>query len=468
MRKRLIIIGIILIAAFSNKINGQIEELELVAENCSEDCPSYDLREIFEQYKSYFYQIFRESESGTINAHEEGGYIIQTREKQEDGCYLYCTKIYRGNSSSNCFFDVDLCYVNLAKPLENENLRVIASYHTHPITYFEDIHPFLEEGEFTDPTTQGVEFDGYQFKGLDLDQSRFSYMDGPSNEDKIVSVSEEVPGLIISGDGSDQNSYNAAIYGYTDYRFDENLNIVGAAGDLVSVPRNLAWECKGCVDIQPVTDCVETDEEITLHATVRGVENKEVKWEAEMGSFGENGVYTTPSTSGSYMVKAISVEDPDAVDSTILNVGNCSTNWKLTITGDYYYSDSSYVISHITNNFQGTIQINFSDAEDPGVNGIIRTGTPISPGFTGNTEGVFYFTNCGANLNDVPACNFTTSLGNSADLVGATLNIESYSEEKIKGSLTSSWQIVDPFTYPPETKDYEAVMEFSSELEKIK
>lgn len=442
-------------------LSGQPDDMELVAEICSETCPSSNAKDIFEQFKPYLYQAFRDSESGTVNSHEEGGYIIQTKKKQENGCYLYCTRLYRGEPSKNCFFEGELCFVQHTKPEEDDFSRVVAHYHTHPVGYSDEIAPFLEINDLIDPASGRIQFNGYEFSGIDYDQEQFSYLNMPSEGDKIATVAEGIPEIIISGDGTNKNRMNAVIVGHTDYKRDENGLITGVTGEVVFEPHELAWECSACIEIVDVDTCIEAEGNVLMHASVTGIDDNRVSWGAVHGSIDDDGLYTAPPEPVTDQIYATSVADPEASDTINLEVGNCSSYWKLTLSGDYFFSDSSDQISHVPAG-PGMFQIDFSHAENADIKGILKNGMPVETGFSGSTAGLFFFSNCGAVPGDMNPCGFTVTLGNSAMLVSAELNIELYSEELIRGKSTSTSQDVVPNTYPPVTRNYKATLEFVS------
>ncbi len=60
-------------------------------------------------------------------------------------------------------------------------------------------------------------------------------------------------------------------------------------------------------------------ESVSFTATVSGTDNREVSWEADGGSI-DNGTYTAPETPGTYTIRAISLEDAQAVASATVDV----------------------------------------------------------------------------------------------------------------------------------------------------
>ncbi len=238
--------------------------LKFVSEECSEECPSYEVLDVYEIFKDELFQAFVDSESGTITAHEEGGWIIQTREKQEDGCYRYCTQLYRVPPGQECFYATDpddpaWCSIYLnPKPKEDENTRVVANFHTHPIILY-DIKDILNVDDSTDLVDENLEFNGYDFPNIEYDHPDFEYLAKPSESDKIGSVDDEVPGIILASYGSNESIPDGGVYGFEEYEKDENGKIIGVQGDLVLEPLNLSWECEACIEISPVEECLETD-----------------------------------------------------------------------------------------------------------------------------------------------------------------------------------------------------------------
>lgn len=332
------------------------QDLRFVAEECSDECPDYGVLDVYEIFKDELFQAFVDSESGTITAHEEGGWIIQTREKQEDGCYRYCTQLYRVPSGQECFYATDSddpawCSLSLGnKPEEDEHTRVVASFHTHPIILV-DIKDILDVEDSTELEDGNMEYNGYDFPGIEYDHPDFDYLAKPSEGDKIVSVYDEVPGIILASDGSNEAIPDGTAYGFQEFEKDENGKIIGVQGDLVLEPLNLSWECEACVEISPIEECLDIDKTITLQATVKGPEDKSVNWEAQEGSIDDNGKYQAPSAfAGIDMVIATSVADETAKDTLLVQVG-CDCEWEATLTGD------------ISGKYEGRIAA-YQDSED--------------------------------------------------------------------------------------------------------
>ncbi|MEM1336329.1 MAG: hypothetical protein AAGF96_01205 [Bacteroidota bacterium] len=92
-------------------------------------CPSLDIYDILQdaEVQKALDEAWVDSEEGSPNEHEEGGWI--THEYLEDGdatpCREYVTKIYRWNSGTT---DTG---VPTPRP-RGRNLRVVAEFHTHP------------------------------------------------------------------------------------------------------------------------------------------------------------------------------------------------------------------------------------------------------------------------------------------------------------------------------------------------
>ncbi len=88
------------------------------------------------------------------------------------------------------------------------------------------------------------------------------------------------------------------------------------------------------VDIGPDTGCVEQGEKLAMFAEVFGVEDTRLRWTASgPGSITQEGVLTARGD-GEVVVKAVSVADPDAWDEANIDVGGCTCQFSLQISGD--------------------------------------------------------------------------------------------------------------------------------------
>jgi len=369
-----------------NAYSSSAQDLTLVAEECSEECPSFQAADIFEMFRPYFGQAFRDSQSGTVNAHEEGGWIVQTREKQADGCYQYCTQFYRASAGNNCFYEK--CFIQLGfKPAEDKNTRVVANFHTHPYTV-KRVEDLIGFDDLIDPVDGNVEFDGYEFSNIDYDQPRFEYVCGPSEVDKILSVKTGIPGITLCADGGNETIRDGSVYGFEDYLRDEDGNIIRDEdgkilgvdeGSLIVEPQNLSWECEACVEISPVEDCLDTEESITLEATVKGPEDKAVSWEAQEGSIDDEGNYQAPPFSATDMVIATSKADENAKDTTFIEIG-CDCFWEANLSGDINGTYSGEIAVYL--NSGGQLKMSFlsgpsqNDYPKLGVGGGDASGGP--------------------------------------------------------------------------------------------
>jgi hypothetical protein len=108
------------------------------------------------------------------------------------------------------------------------------------------------------------------------------------------------------------------------------------------------------VDIGPDTGCVEQGEELAMFAQVFGVEDTRVRWSASgPGSIDQEGVLTARGD-GEVTVRAVSVEDPKAFDEAHIDVGGCTCQFSLQISGDSNRSVTGS-IAHYSTTGEGSI-----------------------------------------------------------------------------------------------------------------
>ncbi len=95
---------------------------------------------------------------------------------------------------------------------------------------------------------------------------------------------------------------------------------------LRSIPAILVMALFGCglgnisVDISPKSATVAAKGQAQFSASVNNAGNKTVLWSTTGGTVTDTGLYTAPTTAGTYLVVATSQADPSKTDTATVNV----------------------------------------------------------------------------------------------------------------------------------------------------
>jgi hypothetical protein len=115
----------------------------------------------------------------------------------------------------------------------------------------------------------------------------------------------------------------------------EHTATTGARAGQDPPRRAIAAITFGRIEIDPRSACVDLSGTLPFSATVEGPDDQTVVWDADHGSFDENGVYTAPSTrpdDGVDMIYAHSAAFPALRDSVTIDIG-CACSSTLTLGG---------------------------------------------------------------------------------------------------------------------------------------
>jgi hypothetical protein len=89
------------------------------------------------------------------------------------------------------------------------------------------------------------------------------------------------------------------------------------------------------VQIVPIEDCLDLGATHQFEATVQGLDNDALEWDASVGDMDDDGFYQAPPNSpddGVAVIVARSVEHPELVDSTRVNIG-CACTFSISVGG---------------------------------------------------------------------------------------------------------------------------------------
>ncbi|MEQ9569890.1 MAG: hypothetical protein RLN75_06840, partial [Longimicrobiales bacterium] len=114
-----------------------------------------------------------------------------------------------------------------------------------------------------------------------------------------------------------------------------HVEYTGRTGPVTTAPRRFGFAIVkfGEIVITPQPACLDTREQRTFSAEVRGLDNPDVTWTAAFGSIDANGNYTAPATrpaGGVDTITATSVEEPELTGELVVPIG-CACNFRLTL-----------------------------------------------------------------------------------------------------------------------------------------
>lgn len=114
-----------------------------------------------------------------------------------------------------------------------------------------------------------------------------------------------------------------------------HVEYTGRTGPAATSPRRFGFAIVrfGEIIITPQPACLDTLEQTTFSAEVRGVDNRDVTWSAAFGTIDSNGNYRAPATrpaGGVDTITATSVEEPKLMGEIVVPIG-CTCNFRLTL-----------------------------------------------------------------------------------------------------------------------------------------